>query len=79
MQVAARNDKYSSKYYPDAIRHWEQKGHYFYFHTSETILEVKVVNDQVIRFRYAADGFFQRDFSYAISGSSGESGISRRF
>ena len=76
MQVAAKNDKYSAKYYPDAIKRWEQKGHFFFFHTSETILEVKVVNDKVIRFRYAADGFFHRDFSYAVSPDLQESLVS---
>lgn len=76
MQVAAKNDKYSAKYYPDTIRNWEQKGHFFYFHTSETILEVKVISDKVIRFRYAADGFFHRDFSYAVSPDVQESLVS---
>ena len=33
----------------------------------ETILEVRVMTDKIIRFRYAADGFFQKDFSYAVS------------
>lgn len=66
MQVSTVNNKYSIKYYPDVVKNWEQKGNYFYFHTSETILEVRVVNDSVIRFRYAADGNFHRDFSYGI-------------
>jgi alpha-glucosidase len=66
MQVSAVNNKYSAKYFPDAIRRWEQKGNLFYFYTSETILEVRVVNDRVFRFRYAADGTFHRDFSYAL-------------
>lgn len=66
MQVATINNKYSAKYYPDAIKHWEQKGNLFLFYTSETILEVRVINDKIIRFRYAADGSFHRDFSYAL-------------
>ncbi len=66
MQVSSINNKYSAKYFPDAIHHWEQKGNTFLFHSSQTILEVRVINDKVIRFRYAADGKFHRDFSYAI-------------
>ena len=66
MQVSTVNNKYSAKYYPDAIRKWEQRGNLFFFHTSETILEVRVTNDKIIRFRYAADGTFHRDFSYAL-------------
>jgi alpha-glucosidase len=66
MQVSTVNNKYSVKYFPDAIRRWEQRGNLFFFYTSETILEVRVINDKVIRFRYAADGNFHRDFSYAV-------------
>lgn len=66
MQVSTVNNKYSAKYFPDAIRNWEQRGNLFLFYTSETILEVRVVNDKVIRFRYASDGQFHRDFSYAL-------------
>jgi alpha-glucosidase len=76
MQISAKNDKYSAKYYPDAIARWEQKGNFFFFYTSETILEVRVINDKVIRFRYAADGHFHRDFSYAVPADLQESLIS---
>jgi alpha-glucosidase len=67
MQVSAVNHKYSAKYFPDAIRRWEQKGNFFLFYTSETILEVQVLSDKLFRFRYAADGKFHRDFSYAVN------------
>lgn len=59
--------KYSIKYYPDKVKEVRKEGNFFYFNTSETILEVKVLSDKIIRFRYAADGFFQKDFSYAVS------------
>lgn len=67
MQVEAKNEKYSKKYFPDQIKHWKREGNFFYFHTTETILELKVVTDRIVRFRYAADGIFQKDFSYAVS------------
>jgi len=76
MQISTINNKYSVKYYPDAIKKWEQKGNFFYFHTTETILEVRVVNDKIIRFRYAADGNFHRDFSYGLDPNLDDSLIS---
>ncbi|WPQ60182.1 glycoside hydrolase family 31 protein [Chitinophaga sancti] len=67
MQVTTSSGKYSVKHYPDTIKEWKKEGNYFYFYTSETILEVRIISDKIIRFRYAADGKFQRDFSYAVS------------
>jgi alpha-glucosidase len=59
--------KYSDKFYPDSVLNVKTEGNFYIFTTSETILEVSVLTDKMIRFRYAADGFFQKDFSYAIS------------
>lgn len=67
MQVTTSSGKYSAKHYPDIIKEWKKEGNYFYFYTSETILEVRIISDKIVRFRYAADGNFQRDFSYAVS------------
>lgn len=67
MQVATTSGKYSVKHYPDIIQTWKKEGNYFYFYTSTTILELRVISDKIVRFRYAADGQFQRDFSYAVS------------
>lgn len=66
MQPVATTNKYSIKYYPDSVKSWKKEGNYFYFYTSDTILEVRVISDKVIRFRFAPDGKFPRDFSYAI-------------
>ncbi|MVT12462.1 glycoside hydrolase family 31 protein [Chitinophaga tropicalis] len=75
MQVTTSSGKYSVKHYPDTIREWKKEGNYFYFYTSETILEVRIISDKIIRFRYAADGKFQRDFSYAVSDRMEESPV----
>jgi alpha-glucosidase len=75
-QPTIQGNKYSIKYFPDQVQRWEKEGNYFYFHTSETILEVKIISDRIIRFRYAADGIFKRDFSYAIAPGLKESIIS---
>jgi alpha-glucosidase len=76
MQTMTQENKYSIKYFPDAVQRYEKEGNFFYFHTSETILEVRIVSDRVIRFRYAADGIFKRDFSYAVTPELKESIIS---
>ncbi|GAA4311698.1 glycoside hydrolase family 31 protein [Compostibacter hankyongensis] len=73
MQPVAPTNKYSIKYFPDTVRSWTKEGNYLYFHTTETILEVRVISDKVVRFRYAADGDFQRDFSYAVPAELKES------
>lgn len=75
MQVTTSSGKYSAKHYPDNIKEWKKEGNYFYFYTSETILEVRIISDKIIRFRYAADGTFQRDFSYAVSDRLEESPV----
>ncbi|NIG54319.1 glycoside hydrolase family 31 protein [Chitinophaga sp. Cy-1792] len=75
MQVETSSSKYSEKHYPDAVRSWKKEGNYFSFYTSETILEIRVISDKIIRFRYASDGTFQRDFSYATSDTLEESPI----
>jgi alpha-glucosidase len=75
MQVTTSSGKYSAKHYPDVIKEWKKEGNYFYFYTSETILEVRIISDKIIRFRYAADGNFQRDFSYAVSDRMEESPV----
>lgn len=67
MQVETKNQKYSAKYYPGMVQRWQQRGNVFYFYAADTTLEVKVVNDKIIRFRYAPEGHFQRDFSYALN------------
>ena len=76
MQVETKNQKYSAKYYPDGINKWYQKGNFLYFHTTETTLEVRVISDKIIRFRYAPEGIFQRDFSYALVPALDESLVS---
>jgi alpha-glucosidase len=75
MQVTTSSGKYSAKHYPDIIKEWKKEGNYFYFYTSETILEIRIISDKIIRFRYAADGKFQRDFSYAVSDRLEESPV----
>src|SRR5690242_18576656 len=67
MEAIVKKDKYSVKHYPSKIVSHKRQGNFFWFYTGETILEVRVVSDKIIRFRYAADGFFQKDFSYGLA------------
>ncbi len=54
--------------YPDHIIDFKQDSDKFYFTTENgVILEITVIRNSTIRFRYATDHVFQPDFSYAIS------------
>ena len=60
--------EYKGNLYPDQIKDYKQDSDKFYF-TSENgvILEITVVRNSTIRFRYATDHTFHPDFSYAVS------------
>jgi len=53
--------------YPSHIINQEKDLDTFYFHTANrVILEVIVLRDSVVRFRYTTTNKFEDDFSYAI-------------
>ena len=60
-------DAQKGKHFPGAVISWNRDGNHLYFHGEETILQVSVVTDTIIRFRYANYGMFEDDFSYAIN------------
>jgi alpha-glucosidase len=45
----------------------EENGSYLLHGEDNLLLRVEVYNENIIRFRYATDGYFEGDFSYAIS------------
>lgn len=54
--------------FPNSIKEFKKKKDNFYFTTHNGIaLRVTVLRDSVFRFRYATEGSFAKDFSYAIS------------
>lgn len=54
--------------YPDQIVDFKQDSEKIYFTTKNgVILEITVLRDSAIRFRYATEHVFEPDFSYAIS------------
>jgi len=60
--------EYKGNLYPDHIVEFKQDSDKFYFTTNNgVILEITVIRNSTIRFRYATDYVFQPDFSYAIS------------
>jgi len=59
------HDKQASQQNAGIVERWERVGNCFYFYCAQTVLEVKVVSDKIIRFRFAPYGNFQRDFSYS--------------
>ncbi|MFN8416257.1 MAG: glycoside hydrolase family 31 protein [Cytophagaceae bacterium] len=65
------HDKVSEQQFPDTILSWEKRDNKVYFNCSRTKLEVKMVTDRIIRFRFAPYGSFQRDFSYSTAQNYG--------
>ena len=52
--------------FPGKLVDWEKKDHCLYFYGEECTLELMVLSQDIIRFRYGNDGNFESDFSYAI-------------
>ncbi|EMR01881.1 glycoside hydrolase family 31 protein [Cesiribacter andamanensis] len=56
----------SGKNFPGAMLSWKQQDNLFYFYCKDVTLQVTLVSNKIIRFRYAIHGLFEPDFSYAI-------------
>lgn len=50
---------------PGDVLLYKQKSNVFYFFATNSVLELSVISDKVLRFRYSQDGDFNLDFSYA--------------
>ncbi len=60
--------EYKGNLYPNQITKYLRDTHKLYFTTENgVVLELTVLQDSVVRFRYATEHTFQPDFSYAIS------------
>ncbi len=60
--------EYKGNLYPDKIVDFKQEKDKLYFTTSNgVILQLTVLRDSALRFRYATEHVFEPDFSYAIS------------
>ena len=60
--------EYKGNLYPNNIIDFKREADKLYFTTENSvILEITVLRDSVLRFRYATENIFEPDFSYAIS------------
>ena len=55
-----------SEKFPGKLVDWEKKDNVLYFSGENSTLEVMVLGQDILRFRYGNDGYFEDDFSYAI-------------
>lgn len=53
-------------YYPSECTSWDKIGNKFFFHSENCSLEISVLTNDILKFRYANYGYFEDDFSYAI-------------
>lgn len=52
---------------PGAIVNWDQQGNRIDIETENQVrLQINILSDKIIRFRYGTDGHFARDFSYSV-------------
>jgi alpha-glucosidase len=54
-----------SKDFPGVVKRYYREETRFYFEAVNTILEVKILTDEIVRFRFNSN-YFARDFSYAV-------------
>ncbi|MEM6830764.1 MAG: TIM-barrel domain-containing protein, partial [Bacteroidota bacterium] len=59
--------KQTKDHFPSQCVDWEKIGQKFYFHSENCTLEVSVITNEILKFRHGNDGYFEDDFSYAIS------------
>jgi len=52
--------------FPGKLISWKQNGHVITFYAENTVLEFSIISETILKFRYANDGYFLDDFSYAI-------------
>jgi len=64
--MEVNNNQQVTKRSPQLVERWEQKGGKFYLYCAETVLEVSVYAEDIIRFRFSPDSRFEADFSYAL-------------
>lgn len=54
------------EFYPGGIISWKQKKGKIKIYAQHSTLELRIINEKILKFRYANDGYFEDDFSYAI-------------
>lgn len=59
-------DQKDEEFYPGGIISWKQKKQRIKIYSQYSTLELRIISDSILKFRYANDGYFEDDFSYAI-------------
>ena len=74
---SGRSKDVVKRYRPDEVVRLERNGNtYFqFFCKNDIVLLLHVLTDTIIRFRYAFDGDFEKDFSYAIDKKKFQIGV----
>ncbi|WP_296619037.1 TIM-barrel domain-containing protein [Marivirga sp.] len=54
------------EFYPGGIISWKQKKGKLKIYAQYSTLELSIITEKILKFRYANDGYFENDFSYAI-------------
>ena len=53
------------EFYPGGIISWKQKKGRLKIYDQNSTLELKIISEKILKFRYANDGYFEGDFSYS--------------
>ncbi len=63
-------DKFKStkevEYFPGKLISWKLKKQALKIYAENTVLHLSIIDQRILKFRYANDGYFENDFSYAI-------------
>ncbi|MEO9968079.1 MAG: glycoside hydrolase family 31 protein [Reichenbachiella sp.] len=59
-------DKNAEEFFAGSLLSWEHSKNVYIFHGEHASLEVTVESSDILKFRFANDGYFERDFSYAL-------------
>ncbi|WMN06314.1 glycoside hydrolase family 31 protein [Marivirga arenosa] len=59
-------EKQEEEYYPGGIISWKQKKGKLRIYAQHSTMEISIISPKILKFRYANDGYFEDDFSYAI-------------
>jgi len=54
------------EFYPGALISWKLKKQSVKIYAQHTVLQLSIVDQHILKFRYSNDGYFKDDFSYAI-------------
>ena len=53
--------------FPGLCEDWEKIDNKYYFHAEQSSLEVTILSHDILKFRYGNFGYFEDDFSYAVT------------